>query len=168
MRALALGRFGNGLDDHHAGVPLAIDANRFLSVLAVSWIAHLDEVEQEQDAAFSRSGFSWEMSSLYSSAADAERALNRYSPPGAAVTVWVDPPNPAEAVCKNRCIGSFGSICCWGAGWRDDTQRCGLFPILITPAERTRFHGIDERLSIENLRLGVEVTYRVLERMTQA
>lgn len=52
------------------------------------------------------------------------------------------------------------------AFFRQKGAQCyGLFPILITPAELARFHGIDERISLDNLRLGVQVTYRVLERM---
>jgi acetylornithine deacetylase/succinyl-diaminopimelate desuccinylase-like protein len=43
-----------------------------------------------------------------------------------------------------------------------------LFPAIVTPGELARFHGIDERISLDNLRLGVQITYRVLERMTQA
>jgi len=41
----------------------------------------------------------------------------------------------------------------------------GLFPILTPPAELDRFHGYDERISLENLRLGTQVTYEVLKRM---
>ena len=48
--ALAPGRFGDGLDDHRADVALAADANQFFGVFAVIGIAHLDEVEREQDA----------------------------------------------------------------------------------------------------------------------
>jgi acetylornithine deacetylase/succinyl-diaminopimelate desuccinylase-like protein len=47
-------------------------------------------------------------------------------------------------------------------------QSYGLFPIIITPDELARFHGIDERISLDNLRLGLQITYRVLERMTRA
>jgi acetylornithine deacetylase/succinyl-diaminopimelate desuccinylase-like protein len=51
---------------------------------------------------------------------------------------------------------------------RKGVNAYGLFPAIITPGELARFHGIDERLSLDNLRLGTEITYRVLERMTQA
>lgn len=50
---------------------------------------------------------------------------------------------------------------------RKGVNAYGLFPAIITPGELARFHGIDERISLENLRLGTEITYRVLERMTQ-
>ncbi len=46
-------------------------------------------------------------------------------------------------------------------------QSYGLFPILISPGELARFHGIDERISLENLRMGIEITYRVLEKLCQ-
>jgi acetylornithine deacetylase/succinyl-diaminopimelate desuccinylase-like protein len=38
----------------------------------------------------------------------------------------------------------------------------GLVPILIDQKELARMHGIDERISIANLRLGMEVIYDVL------
>lgn len=38
----------------------------------------------------------------------------------------------------------------------------GLFPAVITSDELQRFHGIDERISVENLRLGTQITYEVL------
>ncbi len=41
----------------------------------------------------------------------------------------------------------------------------GLIPAILTPDELARFHGIDERISIENLQLGTRVIYRVLEQM---
>lgn len=44
---------------------------------------------------------------LYSSAADAEKALKRYPPPGAALTVWIDPSNPAEAVLQKTLHWQF-------------------------------------------------------------
>lgn len=43
----------------------------------------------------------------------------------------------------------------------------GLFPALIDPGELARFHGIDERISIENLRFGTRMMYQVLSEMTQ-
>jgi hypothetical protein len=43
----------------------------------------------------------------------------------------------------------------------------GLVPGCHPPGELARFYGIDERLSLDNLRLGTEITYRVLEWMTQ-
>lgn len=50
---------------------------------------------------------------------------------------------------------------------RKGVSAYGLFPAIIDPVELARFHGIDERISLENLRLGTEVIYRVLQRMTQ-
>lgn len=44
-------------------------------------------------------------------------------------------------------------------------QSYGLFPILIDPGELARFHGIDERISLDNLRLGLQITYHMLERI---
>ena len=41
----------------------------------------------------------------------------------------------------------------------------GLFPAIIDPGELAGFHGIDERISVENLRLGIQITYEVLRRM---
>jgi acetylornithine deacetylase/succinyl-diaminopimelate desuccinylase-like protein len=43
----------------------------------------------------------------------------------------------------------------------------GLVPFIITPDELARFHGIDERVSIENLRLGTQITYQVLQEMVK-
>lgn len=48
---------------------------------------------------------------------------------------------------------------------RKGVNSYGLFPAIITPNELARFHGIDERISIDNLRLGVQITYEVLQRM---
>ncbi|MDY7041991.1 MAG: M20/M25/M40 family metallo-hydrolase [Chloroflexota bacterium] len=39
----------------------------------------------------------------------------------------------------------------------------GLFPAIITPEELAGFHGIDERISVENLRLGTRIVYEVLK-----
>ena len=50
---------------------------------------------------------------------------------------------------------------------RKGVKAYGLFPAIIDPGELARFHGIDERLSFENLRLGTETIYRVLQKMTQ-
>lgn len=50
---------------------------------------------------------------------------------------------------------------------RKGVNAYGLFPAVITPGELARFHGIDERISLDNLRLGTEIIYRVLEKMTQ-
>jgi len=44
----------------------------------------------------------------------------------------------------------------------------GLFPAVIDPGELARFHGIDERISIENLRLGTQLIYEVLRRMIES
>jgi len=43
----------------------------------------------------------------------------------------------------------------------------GLFPALIDADELARFHGIDERISIENLILGTRIVYEVLDRLTE-
>jgi len=44
-------------------------------------------------------------------------------------------------------------------------QTYGLFPAVITSDELARFHGIDERISIDNLRLGTQIIYEVLRTM---
>ncbi len=44
-------------------------------------------------------------------------------------------------------------------------QAYGLVPAILTPDELARFHGVDERISIENLRLGTRIIYEVLVRM---
>ena len=41
----------------------------------------------------------------------------------------------------------------------------GLFPAIITPDDLAGFHGIDERISIENLQLGTRVFFEVLKKM---
>jgi acetylornithine deacetylase/succinyl-diaminopimelate desuccinylase-like protein len=41
----------------------------------------------------------------------------------------------------------------------------GLVPILIDNAEVDRMHGIDERISIENLGLGIDIMTGVLEKL---
>jgi len=43
----------------------------------------------------------------------------------------------------------------------------GFFPAIVTPDELTRFHGIDERISIDNLRLGTQMIFEVLSEMVQ-
>jgi acetylornithine deacetylase/succinyl-diaminopimelate desuccinylase-like protein len=43
----------------------------------------------------------------------------------------------------------------------------GLFPAIIDPGELARFHGIDERISLDNLRLGTQITFEVLREMTK-
>jgi len=50
---------------------------------------------------------------------------------------------------------------------RKGVNAYGLFPAIIDPGELAHFHGIDERLSLENLRLGTEIIYRVLQKLTQ-
>jgi acetylornithine deacetylase/succinyl-diaminopimelate desuccinylase-like protein len=42
----------------------------------------------------------------------------------------------------------------------------GLFPVMIGSAELDRFHGIDERISIQNLSLGTQITYEVLKNLS--
>jgi acetylornithine deacetylase/succinyl-diaminopimelate desuccinylase-like protein len=44
----------------------------------------------------------------------------------------------------------------------------GFVPMLLGPDEQGGMHGNDERISLKNLRLGVEVLYRVVERMCVA
>ena len=41
----------------------------------------------------------------------------------------------------------------------------GFIPVLLTPAEAAGFHGNDEHMSIENLNMGVELTYEIVRRM---
>jgi acetylornithine deacetylase/succinyl-diaminopimelate desuccinylase-like protein len=50
---------------------------------------------------------------------------------------------------------------------RKGVQCCGLFPAVITPGELARFHGIDERISIENLVLGTRIIYETLVEMVK-
>ena len=44
-------------------------------------------------------------------------------------------------------------------------QAYGLVPAILTPDELERFHGVDERISIDNLHLGTRIIYDVLVRM---
>jgi len=48
---------------------------------------------------------------------------------------------------------------------RKGVSSYGLFPAVITPDELERFHGHDERISLENLQLGTQITYEVLKRL---
>jgi len=48
---------------------------------------------------------------------------------------------------------------------RKGVNSYGLFPAVIDPDELARFHGIDERISINNLQLGTQITYEVLKRL---
>jgi acetylornithine deacetylase/succinyl-diaminopimelate desuccinylase-like protein len=41
----------------------------------------------------------------------------------------------------------------------------GFVPMLLAPDEQGGMHGNDERISLPNLRLGVEVMCRVVERL---
>ena len=41
----------------------------------------------------------------------------------------------------------------------------GLFPAIITPEELGRFHGIDERISVQNLAFGTRLVYEVLREL---
>ena len=41
----------------------------------------------------------------------------------------------------------------------------GLFPAIITPEDFAGFHGYNERISIDNLRLGTRIIYETLSRM---
>jgi acetylornithine deacetylase/succinyl-diaminopimelate desuccinylase-like protein len=43
----------------------------------------------------------------------------------------------------------------------------GLFPAVINPEELARLHGVDERISIDNLRLGTQITFEVLREICQ-
>ena len=42
----------------------------------------------------------------------------------------------------------------------------GFIPVLLSPEEAAGFHGNDEFLTIENLNMGVELTYEIVHRMT--
>lgn len=44
----------------------------------------------------------------------------------------------------------------------------GLFPAVVTPDEVARFHGIDERISLQNLAFGIRLVYEVLREMCRA
>jgi acetylornithine deacetylase/succinyl-diaminopimelate desuccinylase-like protein len=44
----------------------------------------------------------------------------------------------------------------------------GLLPIVQPPGESTRIHGVDERISIENLNRGVRTTYRLAAELCAA
>lgn len=46
-------------------------------------------------------------------------------------------------------------------------QCYGLFPAIITPGELARFHGHDERISLANLRLGVQIMFETLRWLTE-
>ncbi len=50
---------------------------------------------------------------------------------------------------------------------RKGVNSYGLFPAIIDPGELARFHGIDERISIDNLRLGTQILFEVLRKMSQ-
>jgi acetylornithine deacetylase/succinyl-diaminopimelate desuccinylase-like protein len=41
----------------------------------------------------------------------------------------------------------------------------GFFPVVLEPGELDRVHGIDERISLDNLELGVKIAYDVLEEL---
>lgn len=69
---------------------------------------------------------------------------------------------PGCAIAPFLTPGSTDSSFFRGAG----AQCYGLFPAVITPAELEGFHGIDERISIDNLRLGTRVIYEVLRKMS--
>ncbi len=53
---------------------------------------------------------------LYSSVADAQKALERYPRPGEAVTVWYNPLDPAEAVLQKTLHWQFWVFLLLGAG----------------------------------------------------
>ncbi len=44
----------------------------------------------------------------------------------------------------------------------------GLFPAIITSEELSRFHGIDERISVQNLAFGTRLVYEVLRELCAA
>jgi acetylornithine deacetylase/succinyl-diaminopimelate desuccinylase-like protein len=46
---------------------------------------------------------------------------------------------------------------------RKGINTCGLFLAIITPEDLAEFHGIEERISLENLRLGTRIVYEVLK-----
>ena len=41
----------------------------------------------------------------------------------------------------------------------------GFIPCLLSPAEAAGFHGNDEFLTVDNLNMGVELTYEIVRRM---
>jgi acetylornithine deacetylase/succinyl-diaminopimelate desuccinylase-like protein len=41
----------------------------------------------------------------------------------------------------------------------------GLFPAIITPEDLAGFHGHNERISLENLKMGSRMVYEVLRRL---
>ncbi len=53
---------------------------------------------------------------LYSSAAEAQKTLERYPKPGEPVTVWYDPRNPAEAVLQKSLHWQFWVVLLLGVG----------------------------------------------------
>lgn len=53
---------------------------------------------------------------LYSSAAEAQKMLERYPKPGEPVTVWYDPRNPAEAVLQKSLHWQFWVVLLLGVG----------------------------------------------------
>ncbi|MEE8183968.1 MAG: M20/M25/M40 family metallo-hydrolase, partial [Acidobacteriota bacterium] len=56
----------------------------------------------------------------------------------------------------------------WGTDSRYFRERgvkaYGFIPIILEPGELARMHGVDERISVENLELGTRLMYRILER----
>jgi acetylornithine deacetylase/succinyl-diaminopimelate desuccinylase-like protein len=44
----------------------------------------------------------------------------------------------------------------------------GFMPVLLGETELQRMHGVDERLSLDNLELGTRILYQVVERMNKA
>jgi len=50
---------------------------------------------------------------------------------------------------------------------RKGVQCYGLFPAILDPGELDRFHGIDERISLDNLGLGTRVVYETLAALVE-
>jgi acetylornithine deacetylase/succinyl-diaminopimelate desuccinylase-like protein len=48
---------------------------------------------------------------------------------------------------------------------RNGFKTYGLFPAIITSEELSRFHGIDERISVQNLAFGTRLVYEVLREL---
>ena len=48
---------------------------------------------------------------------------------------------------------------------RAETQAYGFIPVLLEPADYATIHGHDERLSLENIRLGTQVIFELVRRI---
>jgi len=92
---------------------------------------------------------------------------------GMATSVDTDFYRVLSAVLKNRVpSGVVAPMLTPGttdsAFFRQKGVHCyGLFPAVISPDELARFHGIDERISINNLVLGTRIFYETLRGLTR-